>query len=136
MIYSIREGFEEFYEKEFSRMVKNYIRHVEEESLCTIEHDINFNKKNEEDMYTVNIPNAVIKKLKTNESISDFQIVMNDITGLGFMYPTPNVDNFVTLGMRAIHSTDFYTVTVWQREKCFSISFKKYKNIIENVILI
>ena len=107
MIYSIIiEGFEEFYAKEFSRMVKNYIRHIEEESLITIEHNINFDKKKEDSIYTVDIPEAVVKKLRTDEAIPDMQIILNDITGLGFIDPTPNVNGY-TAG--TVSSSDVWT---------------------------
>lgn len=137
MIYSIiREGFEEFYAKEFSRMVKNYIRHIEEESLITIEHNINFDKKKENSIYTVDIPEAVVKKLRTDEAIPDMQIVLNDITGLGFIDPTPNVNGLVSLHKKANHSSNAYTVTIYQQDDKFSITFKKHENIIENTKLI
>ena len=133
MIYSIiREGFEEFYAKEFSRMVKNYIRHIEEESLITIEHNINFDKKKEESIYTVDIPEAVVKKLRSDEAIPDMQIILNDITGLGFIDPTPNVNGLVSLHKKANYSSDAYTVTIYQYDNKFSITFKKHENIIEN----
>ena len=137
MIYSIiREGFEEFYAKEFSRMVKNYIRHIEEESLITIEHNINFDKKKEDSIYTVDIPENVVKKLRTDEAIPDMQIILNDITGLGFIDPTPNVNGLVSLHKKANHSSDAYTVTIYQQDDKFSITFKKHENIIENTKLI
>lgn len=136
MIYSINESFEEFYAKEFSRMVKNYIRHIEEESLITIEHDINFNKKKEDSIYTVDIPENVVKKLRSDEAIPDIQIILNDITGLGFIDPTPNVNGLVSLHKKANHSSDAYTVTVYQHDNKFSITFKKHENIIENTKLI
>lgn len=137
MIYSIiREGFEEFYEKEFSRMVKNYIRHIEEESLITIEHDINFNKKKEDSIYTVDIPEAVVKKFRSDESIPDIQIILNDITGLGFVDPTHNINGLVTLHKKADHSSNIYTVTICQHDNKFSITFKKHENVIENAKLI
>lgn len=136
MIYSINESFEEFYAKEFSRMVKNYIRHIEEESLITIEHDINFDKKKEDSIYTVDIPENVVKKLRTDEAIPDMQIILNDITGLGFTDPTPNVNGLVSLHKKANHSSNAYTVTIYQQNNKFSITFKKHENIIENTKLI
>lgn len=136
MIYSINESFEEFYAKEFSRMVKNYIRHIEEESLITIEHDINFDKKKEDSIYTVDIPENVVKKLRTDEAIPDMQIILNDITGLGFTDPTPNVNGLVSLHKKANHSSNAYTVTIYQQDDKFSITFKKHENIIENTKLI
>lgn len=136
MIYSINESFEEFYAKEFSRMVKNYIRHIEEESLITIEHDINFDKKKEDSIYTVDIPENVVKKLRTDETIPDMQIILNDIAGLGFTDPTPNVNGLVSLHKKANHSSNVYTVTIYQQDDKFSITFKKHENIIENAKLI
>lgn len=136
MIYSINESFEEFYAKEFSRMVKNYIRHIEEESLITIEHDINFNKKKEDSIYTVDIPENVVKKLRSDEAIPDIQIILNDITGLGFVDPTPNVNGLVTLHKKADHSSDVYTVTVYQQDNKFSVTFKKHESVIESTRLI
>lgn len=136
MIYSINESFEEFYAKEFSRMVKNYIRHIEEESLITIEHDINFDKKKEDSIYIVDIPENVVKKLRTDDAIPDMQIILNDITGLGFTDPTPNVNGLVSLHKKANHSSNVYTVTIYQQDDKFSITFKKHENIIENTKLI
>lgn len=136
MIYSINESFEEFYAKEFSRMVKNYIRHIEEESLITIEHDINFNKKKEDSIYTVDIPENVVKKLRTDDAIPDMQIILNDITGLGFTDPTSNVNGLVTLHKKADHSSNIYIVTICQHDNKFSITFKKHENVIENAELI